>query len=47
MYDYRLIIYFEVIPGGTNLTLDFKIMAIKKANLSKTPTACSAALSGV
>ena len=26
MYDYRLIVYFMVIPGEANLTLDVKIM---------------------
>ena len=47
MYDYRLEIYFQVIPGGANSTLDVKIMARKKANLNKTPTVGSAALSWV
>ena len=45
MYDYRLIIYFQVIPGGANLSLDAKKMASKKANLNKTPTVGSAAVS--
>ena len=44
MYDYRLIIYFQVIPGEAKSTWDVKITARKKANLNKTPTVGSAAL---
>ena len=47
MYDHRLIIYFQVIPGGANSTLDVKTMARKKANLDQPPTVGSAALSWV
>ena len=47
MYNYRLIIYFQVIPGGVNLTLDVKIITRKMANLDQTPALGSAALSWV
>ena len=46
MHGYRLIIYFQIIPGAANSTLDVKIMSRNKREPDKkSPAVGSVALS--